>query len=106
VHNLENTTISTHQPIDQSDFFVYDSCMTKTITLEIDAYEKLKAAKIGRESFSEVVRRAIIPGAPRRGKDLVAALSTGRRFMSEAALDQIDAADRSDSPPADPWADA
>ncbi|MCB1102272.1 MAG: hypothetical protein KDL10_07910, partial [Kiritimatiellae bacterium] len=31
---------------------------TKTITLELDAYERLKAAKRSpRESFSEVVRR-------------------------------------------------
>ena len=31
---------------------------TKTITLEIDAYERLKSAKrFPRESFSEVVRR-------------------------------------------------
>jgi len=38
---------------------MYDSCMsTKTITLELDAYEKLKRAKRGRESFSSVVRRA------------------------------------------------
>jgi hypothetical protein len=31
---------------------------TKTISLEIDAYERLKAAKRGKESFSAVVRRA------------------------------------------------
>ena len=30
----------------------------KTISLELDAYEKLKAAKRGKESFSQVVRRA------------------------------------------------
>jgi hypothetical protein len=39
------------------------SCMSpfmsiKTISLEIDAYDKLKAAKRGKESFSQVVRRA------------------------------------------------
>ena len=31
---------------------------TKTISLELDAYEKLKSAKQGSESFSQVVRRA------------------------------------------------
>lgn len=31
---------------------------TKTISLELDAYDKLKRAKRGGESFSEVVRRA------------------------------------------------
>lgn len=30
---------------------------TKTITLELDAYEKLRRAKRGKESFSAVVRR-------------------------------------------------
>ena len=30
----------------------------KTISLELDAYEKLKRAKRGKESFSAVVRRA------------------------------------------------
>lgn len=31
---------------------------TKTITLELDAYEHLQRAKRGKESFSSVVRRA------------------------------------------------
>jgi predicted CopG family antitoxin len=31
---------------------------TKTITLELDAYDRLKRAKRGKESFSAVVRRA------------------------------------------------
>ena len=30
----------------------------KTISLELDAYEKLRQAKRGKESFSDVVRRA------------------------------------------------
>lgn len=42
---------------------MYSSCMypcmaTKTISLELDAYERLKQAKRGKESFSAVVRRA------------------------------------------------
>lgn len=48
--------------------FVYFSCRpTKTITLEIDAYEKLRAAKRGGESFTEVVRRAVIPASAPTG---------------------------------------
>jgi len=31
---------------------------TKTISLELDAYDRLKRAKRGKESFSAVVRRA------------------------------------------------
>ncbi len=33
---------------------------TKTITLELDAYEKLRLAKRAGESFTEVVRRAVL----------------------------------------------
>ena len=41
---------------------------TKTISLELDAYEKLKAAKLReRESFSSVVRRAVFSATPNTG---------------------------------------
>ena len=51
------------------------SCMaTKTITLEIDAYEKLKSAKRGdRESFSSVVRRANFLGPEGTGGAILSA---------------------------------
>jgi predicted CopG family antitoxin len=76
---------------------------TKTITLEMDAYEKLAAAKRGRESFSSVVRRCILPGAPRDGASVLAALRERRRFMSDEDLDRIEEVDRSDPPPDNPW---
>lgn len=45
---------------------------TKTITLEIDAYEKLRAAKREpRESFSQVVRRARFEGEPPTSRRLL-----------------------------------
>ena len=45
--------------LDKSDASCIISCMSiKTISLELDAYEKLKSAKQGSESFSQVVRRA------------------------------------------------
>lgn len=80
--------------------------MTKTITLEIDAYEKLRAAKVGRESFSAVVRRAILPKAPRTGKDLIEALRARAAGFDEAALAEIEMADRNDAPPGNPWEEA
>jgi len=72
---------------------------TKTITLELDAYEKLAAAKQGRESFSSVVRRCILPGAPRNGASVQSALRERRRFMGDEDLDRLDEIDRSDPPP-------
>lgn len=44
--------------------------VTKTISLEIDAYERLKAARLQRESFSQAVRR-LIPPPPGRAADLL-----------------------------------
>ena len=76
---------------------------TKTITLELDAYEKLAAAKRGRESFSSVVRRCIIPGAPRDGASVVALLRKRQRFLSEDDLAQLEKAERNDPPPNNPW---
>lgn len=76
-------------------FFVYDSCMaTKTITLELDAYEKLKRHKRGRESFSSVVRRAHWNESTTAG-DVLGALRELHRahpesFLDDDALDRID----------------
>jgi hypothetical protein len=43
----------------------------KTISLEIDAYEKLKNAKQGSESFSQVVRRARFDPEQSTGESIV-----------------------------------
>ena len=60
-------------PVQVIDFpleFMHDSCMaTKTISLELDAYERLrKARRTPSESFSSVVRRAVFPGTPCTGR--------------------------------------
>jgi hypothetical protein len=68
---------------------------TKTITLELDAYEKLRKAKRSeRESFSEVVRRARWEDAASTGPQVLAYLSDVRRrypdsFLSDDVLDRI-----------------
>ena len=76
---------------------------TKTITLELDAYEKLRAAKRWGESFSSVVRRVVIPGKSRNGAEVIAYFRSEEHFFGEEELDAMEAAANSDQPPANPW---
>lgn len=76
---------------------------TKTISLELDAYEKLRAAKRGRESFSSVVRRAVIPGASRSGAEVIAYLKSEGPFFTDGELDAMEEAAEGDQPPENPW---
>jgi Putative antitoxin len=76
---------------------MHDPCMaTKTISLELDAYEKLRKAKRSeRESFSEVVRRARFDDGGSTGPKILERLSELRRghpdsFLPDDALDRID----------------
>jgi Putative antitoxin len=68
---------------------------TKTITLELDAYEKLKSRKRGRESFSSVVRRARWDDSATAGHVLDALRDLHRlhpeSFLDDATLDRIEA---------------
>lgn len=71
---------------------------TKTITLEIDAYERLKRAKrTPRESFSEVVRRLPMPaGAITAGQYLALARERGALLTEDdaRAIDELNLADQ------------
>lgn len=80
---------------------VYDDGMsTKTITLELDAYERLKAAKRSpRESFSEVVRRLPIPGHSFVGRDLLKLREQRGAYLTEEDTAAIDELNRTDRPP-------
>ena len=77
---------------------------TKTITLDMDAYEKLKLAKRGGESFTEVVRRAVLVDAPLTGADLRRYLRNGGSGISENYLAAVDKATKHDPIPDNPWA--
>ena len=77
---------------------------TKTISLEIDAYEKLRSSKKPGESFSAVVRRAQFPDAAPTGADLLAWIRKGGGGVSMAYLDEVEDAKLNDLPPDDPWA--
>jgi hypothetical protein len=67
---------------------MHDSCMaTKTISLELDAYEKLRKAKRSeRESFSQVVRRARWEDSASTGPQILAQLSELRRRHPDSFL--------------------
>ena len=76
---------------------------TKTITLELDAYERLKAAKRSpRESFSEVVRRLPIPGHAFVGHDLLRLREQRGAYLTEEDTAAIDELNRTDRPPDTP----
>lgn len=77
---------------------------TKTITLELDAYEKLRRAKRGGESFTEVVRRAVLVDAPLTGAALREYFQSGGSGVSEKYLDAVEDAAKHDPVPDDPWA--
>ncbi len=70
---------------------------TKTITPELDAYEKLRRAKRRpNESFSSVIRRARFHDGPRTAGELLERLlvemETGNRAVPTVVLDALDRA--------------
>ncbi len=73
---------------------------TKTITLELDAYERLRGAKRSpKESFSEVVRRLAIPKAALTGGQLVAMRRAAGAVLTEVDCRAIDDLNVRDLPP-------
>lgn len=77
---------------------------TKTITLELDAYEKLRLAKRAGESFTEVVRRAMWVDTPLTATGLREHFKNGGSGVSEKFLDAVEEAAAHDPLPDDPWA--
>lgn len=74
---------------------------TKTISVSLEAYERLAAARsTERESFSKVICRAVWPPKKGTAKDL---LSRIRKEIFTADTDFLDKAQSEDAPPSDPW---
>jgi predicted CopG family antitoxin len=77
---------------------------TKTISIDLEAYERLNRARLGAaESFSRVIKRATWQQQGKTCGALLAAL-TGLPVADEAVLKRIEAAQAADSPPDDPRA--
>ena len=76
----------------------------KTIALELDAGENPQLAKGGGESFTEVVRRAVLVEAPLTGAALWEFFQKGGSRVSEKYLDAVEEAAKHDPVPDAPWA--
>ena len=82
---------------------------TKTISIELDVYERLRSLKATpSESFSQVLRREL-PGPDYwTAKDLLNAIDSGKWTglgLTEESLSQIEEAESLDLPPIDSWND-
>lgn len=70
---------------------------TKTISIELDVYERLKALKRApSESFSQVLRRELAPKGPMRAAEILRMVSEGtypRVGLTEEQLSLIEAVD-------------
>lgn len=77
---------------------------TKTISLRLEAYERLKRARrTPKESFSDVVMRAQWPDVGLTAGELLATYERHGPYLSEEAVDQIAEAKAEDRPPEDKW---
>ena len=84
---------------------MHNACMsTKTISLKLEAYERLRRARrYPDESFSEVVLRAVWPGQTLTGAELLDLLRKRGPTFTTAGLAGIEKAKRRDKPPEDKW---
>jgi predicted CopG family antitoxin len=77
---------------------------TKTISLRVEAYERLRRARRHpSESFSEVVMRAEWPDLGISGRGLLEIYRREGPFLSAAALERVAEGRALDAPPEDKW---
>lgn len=76
---------------------------TKTISVDLGAYERLRAARLRPdESFSQVIKRAHWESARSTASALLQALKAAP-VPSKRVLTRLEKAQRADKPPEDPW---
>lgn len=77
---------------------------TKTISIDLVAYERLKGARLSsKDSFSQVIRRAHWHREAKTCGGLLAALQAMPQ-ADEAILRHLESAQQQDFPPDHPWA--
>jgi len=77
----------------------------KTISLKLEAYERLRAARrYPTESFSEVVLRATWPEDTVTAREFLDLRRTRRAFLSDEEIGRVEALKRRLTPPEDKWA--
>lgn len=77
---------------------------TKTISLRLEAYERLRRARRRPgESFSDVVMRAVWPDSPLTAEGYLELVRERGPLYRAEELDAIESAQREDAPPADKW---
>lgn len=82
------------------------ACMaTKTVSLRLEAYERLKRARrFPEESFSEVISRAVWPNQTVTGEELLDRIARRGAIMTEEETAAVEAAQREVGAPEDKWA--
>ena len=81
------------------------TCMvaTKTISIDLEAYERLRAARRApNESFSHVIKRAHWRDEARTAASLLDALAD-LPIVGDDVLARLDEAQHADTPPEDQW---
>lgn len=77
---------------------------TKTISLKIEAWERLRRARLTPdESFSEVVLRAEWPERGMTARELRAVYDREGSLLSPEALDRVEEVTQKDESPRDKW---
>jgi hypothetical protein len=77
---------------------------TKTISVDLEAYERLRGARQRPdESFSQVIKRARWDEATSTARALLAAAEGAAPILSKRAIDRLERSQAADAPPDDAW---